>query len=190
MATEMSKRFLLAALVLPLVAGCSLPWSGQQGEAAVSPGGDIPDTQAFVAYTPPSGLFTLKVPEGWARTEQGSTTTFADKLNRIDVSTVPAAAAPTPETARARELPALQAAAKGFRSPAVSAVSPAGGAAVLLTYEADSTADPVTGKTVRDAVQRYEFWRNGTELVLTLSSPVGADNTDPWKTVVNSFAWR
>jgi hypothetical protein len=185
----MSKKLLLAALALPLVAGCSLPWSGQQSDA-VSPGGDIPDTQAFVAYTPPSGLYTLKVPEGWARTEQGGTTTFADKLNRIDVSTLPAAAAPTPETARTRELPAIQAAAKGFRSPTVSAVTPPGGAAVLVAYEADSAPDPVTGKTVRDAVQRYEFWRSGTELVLTLSSPVGADNTDPWKTVVNSFGWR
>ena len=49
--------------------------------------------------------------------------------------------------------------------------------------------DPVTGKVYRDEVERYEFYRNGTESVLTLAGPVGADNVDPWRTVTNSFQW-
>ena len=54
----------------------------------------------------------------------------------------------------------------------------------------DAPADPVTGKVVHDAVERYEFWRAGTEAILTLSGPVGADNVDPWRIVTDSFRWR
>jgi hypothetical protein len=182
----------LAALgcgLLVAAAACGTPGSGQQGEAATG-GGDIPDSQAYVEYAPPDGPYTLKVPEGWARTEQTGTVTFTDKLNRVQVSTLPEAAAPTVDSVRARELPAIQAAAKGFRSASVTAVSRSGGAAVLVAYETDSPPDPVTGKVVRDTVQRFEFWRNGTEAVLVLTSPVGADNTDPWRTVSDSYRWR
>ncbi|MDT4904221.1 MAG: hypothetical protein QOH52_2237, partial [Pseudonocardiales bacterium] len=42
---------------------------------------------------------------------------------------------------------------------------------------------------VIQAVERYEFWKNGNEVVLTLAAPVGADNVDPWRKVTDSFAW-
>ncbi|MDT4974331.1 MAG: hypothetical protein QOG98_89, partial [Pseudonocardiales bacterium] len=58
-----------------------------------------------------------------------------------------------------------------------------------LTYRADSAPNPVTNKVAVEAVERYEFWRNGTEVVLTLSAPVGSDNVDPWLKVTDSFAW-
>jgi len=48
----------------------------------------------------------------------------------------------------------------------------------------------VTGKVVRDDVERYEFWRGGTEAVLTLSGAAGSDNVDPWRLVTDSFTWR
>jgi hypothetical protein len=47
----------------------------------------------------------------------------------------------------------------------------------------------VPGKVFRDAVERYEFYRNGTEAVVILAGPAGADNVDPWRTVTNSFRW-
>jgi hypothetical protein len=68
-------------------------------------------------------------------------------------------------------------------------VSRAGGTAVLIRYSADSQPDPVTGKVYKDAIERYEFYRNGTEAVVTLAGPAGADNVDPWRTVTNSFRW-
>ncbi|WP_329331359.1 hypothetical protein OG866_01105 [Streptomyces sp. NBC_00663] len=63
--------------------------SGQNSAAPTesNPPGDIPDNQAFVAYRPTGGSFTgftVKVPEGWARTGQGSTTVFTDKLNTVN----------------------------------------------------------------------------------------------------------
>ena len=43
---------------------------------------------------------------------------------------------------------------------------------------------------VPDAVERYEFWRGGTEAVVTLSGAAGSDNVDPWRLVTDSFTWR
>jgi len=31
---------------------------------------------------------------------------------------------------------------------------------------------------------------SGTEVVLTLAGPKGADNVDPWRTVTDSLAWK
>jgi hypothetical protein len=61
---------------------------------------------------------------------------------------------------------------------------------VLVTYGADAAADPVTGKVVHDDVERYAFWKDGKEVVLTLSGPAGSDNVDPWRVVTDSFGWR
>jgi hypothetical protein len=156
----------------------------------VNPAGDIPDNQVFVSYRPPGGRFTVKVPEGWARVVRGGTVSFTDKLNTIRMETSPASAAPTPTSARQTELPAIQAASRRYEPGTVTQVRRAGGPVVLITYKADAPADPVTGKVVHDAVERYEFWRAGTEAILTLSGPVGADNVDPWRIVTDSFRWR
>jgi hypothetical protein len=63
------------------------------------------------------------------------------------------------------------------------------GPAVLITYEANSQPNAVTGKQYRLVVERFELFKNGTEGVISLSSPVGADNVDPWRTVSESFKW-
>jgi hypothetical protein len=156
----------------------------------VSPPGDIPDNQAFVAYTPAGAGFTVKVPEGWARTTAGGATTFTDKLNSIAVGRPTAAAhAPTAASATATEIPQLARTVKGFANARASTVTRTVGPAVRITYLADSAPDAVTGKTRRNAVERYEFFRNAKRVVLTLSGPKGADNVDPWKIVTNSLRW-
>ena len=156
----------------------------------VNPAGDIPDNQVFVSYRPPGGQFTVKVPEGWARVVRGGTVSFTDKLNTIRMESRPASAAPTPASARQTELPAIEAASRRYEAGNVTQVRRAAGPALLITYKADAPADPVTGKVVHDAVERYEFWRAGTEAILTLAGPVGADNVDPWRIVTDSFRWR
>ena len=72
----------------------------------------------------------------------------------------------------------------------MTTVTRTAGTAVLVTYQADSAPDPVTGRAHRDDVQRYELWRNGTEALIVLSAPAGADNVDPWRTITDSFRWR
>ena len=90
--------------------------AGADTGAESSPPGDIPDDQAFVAYSPPDGLYTVKVPEGWARTEGAGGATFTDKLNRIDLGVVDAVAPPTVESVTAGDVPALAAGASVLRA--------------------------------------------------------------------------
>ncbi|MFG2374624.1 hypothetical protein ACGFY9_24465 [Streptomyces sp. NPDC048504] len=157
-----------------------------------NPPGDIPDNQVYVAYRPAGGFtgFTVKVPEGWARTGQGATTVFTDKLNTVRVTTAAASATPTVGSVTNTVVPQLKAQVPKFAAPKVTEVTRHAGRVVRLTYQGDSAKDPVTGKVVRDAFERYAFYRQGHEVDLTLSGPVNADNVDPWRIVSDSFAWR
>jgi hypothetical protein len=155
-----------------------------------NPSGDIPDSQVYVPYTDSGGLFTVKVPEGWARTQEGTATVFTDKLNTVRIDSLPATAAPTVASARSQDLPKIKSTAKGFSAGDVTAVQRKAGQAIRITYRADSPPNPVTGKTVADAVEQYEFWKNGHQVVLTLSGPTGADNVDPWRIVTDSLRWN
>ncbi len=60
--------------------------SGATSAPEINAAGDIPDNQAFVAFTPPAGGFSVKVPEGWARTEAGGVVTFTDKANSVHIT--------------------------------------------------------------------------------------------------------
>lgn len=155
-----------------------------------NPAGDIPDDQAYVPYPAPDGLFTVSVPEGWARSTQGPATVFTDNLNAVRIETTPAAQAPTADTARTRELPALATSVPGFAPGEVRAVTRPAGPAVLITYRGTSTPDPVTARTSADDVERYEFFHAGQQVSLTLSGPAGADNVDPWRMVTDSLRWQ
>ena len=152
------------------------------------PPGDIPDSTVYLPYRAPAGEYQVKVPEGWARTVTGSGVSFTDKLNTISV-TVVSAKAPTLASARAVEVPEIQRAVRHFALAGISTVQRPAGNVVLIRYSADSQPDPVTGKVYPDAVERYEFYSNGHEAIVTLSGPKGADNVDPWRTVTTSFQW-
>jgi hypothetical protein len=154
-----------------------------------APPGDIPDNQAFVAYAAPNGAFSVQIPEGWAMTRAGQVVLFTDKYNSIRIESHPAASRPSRTSARASDVPAIRAATPGFVPGDVKTVQRKSGPAVLLTYRADSPPNEVTGKVAVESVERYEFWRGGTEVVLTLSAPVGSDNVDPWRKVTDAFTW-
>jgi hypothetical protein len=151
-----------------------------------NPAGDIPDTQVFVDFV--GAGYTVQVPEGWARVDSGSTASFTDKYNSIRIDTAATPSAPSVQTGLA-ELTVIRSGATGFAPGDVTVVQRPAGSAVLITYQADSAANEVTGKVVSDAVERYEFFSAGTEVVLTLSGPVGSDNVDPWRTVTDSLRW-
>jgi hypothetical protein len=169
--------------------GDSSPKAANPNTKESSPAGDIPDNQAYVAFTPPSGGFSVKVPEGWAQRAAGGAVAFTDKLNTIRIESHPATAPLTVQRARSGELSSLARSVKGFQAGKVSTVSRKAGTAVVMTYLASSPADPVTGKRVTDAVERYVFFHKGRAVVLTLSGPKGADNVDPWRLVTDSVRW-
>lgn len=154
-----------------------------------NPPGDIPDNQAYVAFTPVGGPYTVSVPEGWARTVKGSDATFTDKLNSIHVAVTPAAVAPTFASVSTVDVPALAASVSKFQLIKVTTFARPGGTGFLITYLMDSAPDPVTNKVVRDAVERYAYWKSGQEAVVSLSAPQGSDNVDPWRKVTDSFRW-
>ncbi|MGW1987322.1 hypothetical protein ACWCPJ_33480 [Streptomyces collinus] len=179
-------------------AGSRAPAGGGRNNPAPAPTesnppGDIPDNQAYVPYHPAGGTFTgytVKVPEGWARTVQKDTTVFTDKLNTVRITAAAASAAPTVGSVTHTVVPRLRSQTSKFASPKVSEVRRHAGRVVLLTYQADSAKDPVTGKVVRDAFERYAYYRSGHEVDVTLSGPVNADNVDPWRIISDSFTWR
>lgn len=154
-----------------------------------TPPGDIPDNQVYVAYSPAGAGFTARVPEGWSRTSAGGATTFTDKLNSVRMELSANEKTATAATVTSTVLPRLAKTVPGYASGKVTTVTRHAGTAVKVTYQATSTPDAVTGKTHRDAVERYEFARGGKVAVLTLTGPVGADNVDPWKIVTDSFRW-
>ena len=55
-----------------------------------NPPGDIPDNTQFVPYQAKAG-WSVSVPEGWARSTSGTTVTFTDKLNTVQVDAQPGA---------------------------------------------------------------------------------------------------
>ena len=168
-------------------AAASSPTGTAPAGTETPPPGDIPDSTVYVAYRAGPGQYEVKVPEGWARTASPAGVSFTDKLNTITIQTS-RAAAPTMASARA-EVPVIRRSVHGFALAGLSTVSRPAGTAVLIRYSADSQPDPVTGKVYTDGIERYEFYRNGTEAVLTLAGPAGADNVDPWRMVTNSFRW-
>ena len=159
------------------------------GTPDVSPAGDIPDNQAFVAFSPPGTGYSVKVPEGWSRTATGGAVSFTDKLNTVRLEQAKASSAPTVDSVRTSLLPKLATSEKGYKAGTVATVQRTAGRAVRITYLALGKPDPVTGKTRIDAVERYLFFHNGREAVVTLSGPKGADNVDPWRTITDSLRW-
>lgn len=201
-----SNRIVLAALasaaVVGLLSGCgaatnqasgsstSVPSSSPTQQAAESnPPGDIPDNQAFVVYTAADHSFTMKYPEGWARTDSGATVAFSDKFNGITTAPHNGFYRPSEEYARTVEVPEIAASTPGFVPGNISTVQRPAGQVVLITYQGDSPPSPVTGKSVKQDVQRYEFANAGRGVVVTLSAPAGSDTVDPWRIITDSFTW-
>jgi len=107
----------------------------------------------------------------------------------VQNETTSAPTAPTTDSVTATVVPALQSANANFSLGKVATVTRSAGDAVLATYQADSSPNPVTGKVIPLAFERYTFWHNGTEVTLTLSGSTNADNVDPWKKITDSFTW-
>jgi hypothetical protein len=171
----------------------SQPQNAVRQESAVAPEnnppGDIPDSQVFVIYKPPSGKFEVKVPEGWALSTSESGVDFTDKLNTVSLKWVPSTSEPTLERANSVEAQELARTEPAFQLVETKQVTLPGGQAILIKYQKNSATNQVTGKKYRMDVLRYEFYRNGLQANLTLESPVGADNVDPWRIISESFKW-
>jgi len=164
---------------------------GGVGQTAVpaekNPPGDIPDNVAYVPYTNTGGKYSFTHPEGWAETTKGSSVTFTDKLNGVQGRPGTLTAAPTADSAKQQDVPALRRSQAAFELRGVTAVTEPGGSGVRIVYRRNSAPDPVTGRQYRDEVERYELVSHGREVIVELYGPVGSDNVDAYKTMITSL---
>ena len=174
------------------VAGLAPALAAPAQETAVAPEknppGDIPDDQVFITYKSPLN-FTIKVPEGWARTDRPDGVSFADKYGRVDVA-VRSGPAPTAASVRSGDAAALEQNGHAVKIGSIKDVTLPSGAAVRIVYTSNSEPNPVTNKQLRLENERTLVGHGGKIAVVTLSAPAGADNADQWKLMNESFRWQ
>jgi hypothetical protein len=188
----MNRRKLLATglvfalAVQPGAAGAAT--TEQAVTPEISPPGDIPDNQVFITFKSPEG-FLLKVPEGWARTDGGKTTIFADKYDRIAVTAGELTGPLDTNFAKQTLVPEIIK-GRAVKIVKVSELKLKGGAALKIAYTENSEPNSVTNKQIRMESERYYFVHAGKLVALELSAPMGADNVDQWKLISSSFRWK
>lgn len=150
--------------------------------------GDIPDNQVFLVFHDSAAGYSIKYPEGWTQRGSGGDVTFQDKNNIVHI-VVSHGAAPTPA--------ALAAGLRSVRSkdPTLSFTTPAtiqlGSRRVVKSvYTTLSAPNPVTGKRVRLAVDRYAVSGSGKHAIVDLGTPRGVDNVDAYRLMIESFTWK
>jgi hypothetical protein len=55
-------------------------------EAQAAATGDIPDNQVFLLFRNPQAGYSIRYPEGWARTGSGNDVTFQEKANLVHIT--------------------------------------------------------------------------------------------------------
>ena len=155
----------------------------------VSAPGDIPDSQAFIVFKSPAG-FSIKVPEGWSRTDGKDGTTFNDKYNHISLtnglSDIPFDMA----YSKSILVPDLEKTGRAVQVTKTEEVPLKSGKTVKIVYDSNSEPNDVTNKQVREENERFYFVKSGKLVVLQLSAPKGADNADQWQLISSSFKWN
>ncbi len=184
-------NILLTATTVPILAATAIIATQENSlSPETNPVGDIPDTQVFVSYTDLSSVYSLDVPEGWARTNNGSDVRFVDKFDGLSVSLTLAAPTPTMDSIRQNEIANLTNTGRAFQVGQITELDLPGGHAVKISATVNSEPDSVTGKQVRLEEDIYIFFHNGTEAIIQLWAPQGADNVDQWKRISESFQWK
>jgi hypothetical protein len=158
--------------------------SALQAEANAAAAGDIPDNQVFLTFHDALGGYSMKYPEGWAQQGAGLHVTFRDKNNiaRVVVArgTSPTKASVAAELARLR----------GAQTQALPrAMTISGRPAFKVVYSTESAPNGVTGRRVKLVVDRYYLWKTGRRAVVDLGTPVGVDNVDAYRLMIESFRW-
>ena len=184
----MNKGMMLAGCLLAGAAFAQTQTGKTQVAPETHPVGDIPDSQAFVRYS--AARYTLDVPEGWARSLQGQIVSFTSKLGAVEITTQNATGTPSVASVRARDLPGLGKTIRDMKVTALKGVKLPAGSAVLVKFTSTGEVNAVTGKATRQENDLYVLARNGQQVMLRFSAPLGADNLDAWKRMADSFRWR
>jgi hypothetical protein len=155
-----------------------------QAEANSAAAGDIPDNQVFLVFTNRTAGYSMKYPEGWAQQGSADQVTFRDKNNIVRI-VVGRGAAPTQAAVRADVMQLGRARVESQPQ----AMTIAGRPAFKVVYSTESAPNAVTGKRVKLVVDRYYLWKGGRRAVVDLGTPVGVDNVDAYRMMIESFRW-
>ena len=177
-----------AATTPAATAGAQSSPNALQGEAKAAATGDIPDNQVYVVYNDPRGGYSIKYPEGWAQSGSAKRVTFYDKNNLVR-TVIQSGGAPTLAQVSA-QLNALKASTPSLRFQSPQRVRISGRPAIKVVYTTESAPNPVTNKRVQLTVDRYYLTQGGKRAIVDLGSPVGVDNVDGYRLMVQSFRWK
>jgi hypothetical protein len=114
--------------------------------------------------------------------------TFRDKNNLVHI-VIASGAAPSVSGATS-ELAKLKRSSPTLRAQPPQRVTIKGTPMVKVVYTTRSAPNPVTGKRVTLAVDRYELAKNGKRATVDLGTPRGVDNVDAYRMMIESFRWR
>ena len=156
-----------------------------QAEANSTATGDIPDNQVFLVFANAAAGYSMKYPEGWAQNGAAGSVTFREKNNIVRIL-VAAGPAPSP-AAVSRSLRALKG-AHVRQSPQALTIGSA--RVVRVVYTTVGAPNQVTGKRVTLTVDRYYLSHGGKEAIVDLGTPVGVDNVDAYRLMIESFRWK
>ena len=192
--TAVAAALAATALVAAGCGGSSSSSSSSSADAALSADarsaatGDIPDNQSFLTFVNARGGYSIRYPEGWARSGAGRDVTFRDKNNLVHI-VIARGGAPSVAGVRS-ELAKLQRSSPTLRARAPQRVTIGGTPMVKVVYTTLSAPNPVTGRRVTLVVDRYELARGGTRATVELGTPRGVDNVDGYRMMIESFRWR
>src|SRR5712691_8467070 len=161
------------------------PPGALKAEANSAAAGDIPDNQVFIVFADAKAGYTMKYPEGWAQQGGAGNVTIRDKNNIVRI-VVRASKKPTAATVRSDVSQLGGATVQG----APQALTIGGKPAFKVVYTTQSAANAVTGKRVTLTVDRYYIWKGGKEAIVDLGTPVGVDNVDAYRLMIESFKWK
>ena len=183
--------------ILPLAVGLALTGCGSSGgggssnsasaEAQSAATGDIPDNQQFLTFKNPSAGYSILYPQGWARKGSGSDITFSDKDNSVEVK-IGSGGRPTVSSASA-ELKQEASTDPTLKPGTPQTVTVGSSPAIHVLYHVQGPPDPVTGKKPTLMVDRYELASKGRLATVNESTPVGVDNVDAYRKIIQSFRW-
>jgi hypothetical protein len=159
--------------------------SALQAEATSAATGDIPDNQVFIRFRDAAAAYSMKYPEGWAQRGVGARVTFRDKNNIVRVLVTPGV---PPTAASVRAALRRLTGARVQSGPRPLTIN--GARAFRVVYTTASAPNAVTGKRVTLQVDRYYLSDAGKEAIVDLGTPVGVDNVDAYRLMIESFRWR
>jgi hypothetical protein len=135
-------------------------------------------------------MYSIQYVEGWTQEQFANNgVRFADKDSFVTVTMQSLPSGSMTDYAHGQGTTTTSGEFRQFANGHVKAVTLPAGEAGLLTFEALSMPNAVTGKTTMLAFNRYYIRGAHSMAVLTQATPLGVDNVDGFLLIAKSFAW-